>query len=599
MKGAMMKKVLLFLIVFGFVYSVSAIDLLKFHISNLRSTDMVTGPWMYDFDDPGLPTHDGNPFTLKPGPSNSHLYAFRNLDWATPATTSTLMVENLPFVTGSDVVTVTMEPYILTGFNHINTVLPIAPWTIYGQAGDRRDYTTGICHFYVNSVEKMRLVDCKIVAISPYQNASQIRVILTALGIPGAAGWQMNVGSGGAVVVGGWGYLDPAHTDAQWQTAFANPYGNQVFMDFSNTSYVFGTPYGWYTFDVNIRPAYHQECIATEEIPAGNNVDVIIPEANVATHFNTAVSGGATEQLRGYTVNEVLEFPGGNYPPEILTKATKYWQLSTTLSSFNADITFDVTGQALKNPAAWRILSRPFYSTDWVIYPTISVVDANHIKALGVTSFSEWTVGSIEGTLPVELSSFTATAAAQLFVSLQWTTESETNNLGFNIYRSSDSFASNAIKLNQGMIAGTNTSVQHSYNFTDPEVESGATYYYWLESVDFNGTGHFSNYVTVTVSGNSIPNVPTVTALKNAYPNPFRVNSATHIGFDVKEGEAAKLTIYNIRGQVIKSYVRFTGNQLVSWNGCDNQGKSCVAGVYLYKLISPSISVTKKILLTQ
>ena len=57
-------------------------------------------------------------------------------------------------------------------------------------------------------------------------------------------------------------------------------------------------------------------------------------------------------------------------------------------------------------------------------------------------------------------------------------------------------------------------------------------------------------------SENNSPELPERTRLYSAYPNPF--NPETTISFDVKENDIASLTIYNIKGQVVKSYDKLT-----------------------------------------
>ncbi len=237
--------------------------------------------------------------------------------------------------------------------------------------------------------------------------------------------------------------------------------------------------------------------------------------------------------------------------------------------------------------------SNPDFANAGMIYPYFAVGNFR------ITGFDNFLVSYNEIELPVEMSSFTATVTSQMLVNLQWTTESETNNLGFNVYRSSDSNISNALKLNQAIISGTNTSTTHSYNFTDPEVENSTTYYYWVENVDFNNKSNFSNYITATIDNPTTPTITVATALRNAYPNPFTAASGTKIGFDVKTGETATLTIYNTRGQVVQQYSRSQGSQEVSWNGIDSHGNVCGAGVYFYKLNTTNTSITKKFILLQ
>lgn len=198
-------------------------------------------------------------------------------------------------------------------------------------------------------------------------------------------------------------------------------------------------------------------------------------------------------------------------------------------------------------------------------------------------------------TLPVELSSFSAILTAQNFVKLTWVTESETNMNGYNVYRNET--ADYAAATHIGYQASTNSSTQHVYTHTDNEVETNNTYYYWLECVDFNGTSTLYGPQYVTVVGNDTPNLPTVTTLNNAYPNPFK--SSTTIAVDVKEGENATITIYNILGQAVMTYRVPAGSHNLSWNGRDSKGNACGSGIYFYKLTSPTKNQTKKMVIVK
>lgn len=198
-------------------------------------------------------------------------------------------------------------------------------------------------------------------------------------------------------------------------------------------------------------------------------------------------------------------------------------------------------------------------------------------------------------TLPVELSSFSAILTAQNFVKLTWVTESETNMNGYNVFRNETADYSAATHI--GYTASTNSSTQHVYSLTDNEVETNNTYYYWLECVDFNGTSTLYGPQYVTVVGNDVPNLPTATALKNAYPNPFKTN--TTIAVDVKEGENATVTIYNILGQAVMTYRVPAGSHNLNWNGRDSKGNNCGSGIYFYKLSSPTMNQTKKMVIVK
>jgi hypothetical protein len=87
----------------------------------------------------------------------------------------------------------------------------------------------------------------------------------------------------------------------------------------------------------------------------------------------------------------------------------------------------------------------------------------------------------------ITLSSFDAKAGNGL-VTLNWTTESEINNSGFNIYRA-ESENGQYIKINTSLIPTKGSSTQGaSYEFVDTNVQNRKTYYYKLEDIDLSGT---------------------------------------------------------------------------------------------------------------
>jgi len=201
-------------------------------------------------------------------------------------------------------------------------------------------------------------------------------------------------------------------------------------------------------------------------------------------------------------------------------------------------------------------------------------------------------------TLPVELSSFTATLTATYFVKLTWVSQSETGLLGYRVYRNTSNDQANAVMITPSMVPATNTSTTQTYSITDNEVSIGNTYWYWLESVDY-GTSQFHGPVSVIVEGEVPPVIPTATTMRNAYPNPFKVDGRTTIVVDVKANDAGSVTIYNILGQAVKTYPVIPGTNNITWNGRDSRGNVCGSGIYFYKLSTPSTNQTKKMVIVK
>jgi hypothetical protein len=109
-----------------------------------------------------------------------------------------------------------------------------------------------------------------------------------------------------------------------------------------------------------------------------------------------------------------------------------------------------------------------------------------------------WPVRTVESIQTViKLSSFIATPKAGKVV-LQWDTESEIDNDGFNLYRS-DAENGNYIKINTTLITVKGSSTQGaSYEFTDTDVQNRKTYYYKLEDIDLNGKSTMHSPVSAT-----------------------------------------------------------------------------------------------------
>ena len=88
--------------------------------------------------------------------------------------------------------------------------------------------------------------------------------------------------------------------------------------------------------------------------------------------------------------------------------------------------------------------------------------------------------------LPVELSQFSA-KFVQDEVVISWTTESELDNAGFNIYRST-SPTKNFQRINAKLIRGAGTTGKRStYQFIDKTAKPNVAYYYRIEDVDLSG----------------------------------------------------------------------------------------------------------------
>ena len=200
-------------------------------------------------------------------------------------------------------------------------------------------------------------------------------------------------------------------------------------------------------------------------------------------------------------------------------------------------------------------------------------------------------------TLPVVLTSFTATLMVQGKVRLDWVTQSETNLSGFRVLRNTVAEVSTAIAVSS-LIAAANTSSTVVYSFIDSEVPGNGIYYYWLQIEDLDGGISYSAALTVQVTNGENPDIviPKITALLDPFPNPF--NPSVTIPFDLAVDGRVTLKIYNLKGQLIRDLLdenRPAASHRVLWDGKDNKMHNVSTGTYIILMNAPNYRSSHKI----
>jgi hypothetical protein len=175
-----------------------------------------------------------------------------------------------------------------------------------------------------------------------------------------------------------------------------------------------------------------------------------------------------------------------------------------------------------------------------------------------------------QAVVPVELSSFTAKVSNRL-VRLEWRTESELNNAGFEIEKRASFSDWESI----GFVKGKGTTTQPTtYSYSDSDKLMFRTYFYRLKQIDFDGSFSYSSEIEVELS------LPEKFQLNQNFPNPF--NPSTTISFSLPHSAFVNLSIYNIIGEKVAEVVNGQldgGNYNYIWNPKDMN-----SGVYLYEL---------------
>jgi parallel beta-helix repeat protein len=208
----------------------------------------------------------------------------------------------------------------------------------------------------------------------------------------------------------------------------------------------------------------------------------------------------------------------------------------------------------------------------------------------GASSYCSAPNESQDYSLPVELASFNATAGNGN-ITLKWITESEIENLGFNIYRST-SRDGEFVMLNAKLIAGAGSSSEsHEYSYIDRDVKSGLTYWYKLEDVDYNGKTEFHGPISAVLANTT----PTEFGLHKNYPNPF--NPVTTISYDLAKDVYVELAVYNILGGKVITLVNGNqpaGSYQLEWDGRDSRGLIVSSGMYLLRINAGNYCKTNK-----
>jgi hypothetical protein len=95
-----------------------------------------------------------------------------------------------------------------------------------------------------------------------------------------------------------------------------------------------------------------------------------------------------------------------------------------------------------------------------------------------------------------------ALAGCTTQVRVEWTTESELNTAGFNLYRGESPDGPFPLKVNDALIpASPDPLVGGEYLFVDKAARPGATYYYQLEEVEKSGVTNTYGPVEAHSSG--------------------------------------------------------------------------------------------------
>jgi Secretion system C-terminal sorting domain len=188
---------------------------------------------------------------------------------------------------------------------------------------------------------------------------------------------------------------------------------------------------------------------------------------------------------------------------------------------------------------------------------------------------------------PVELSSFNANVTGN-DVTLNWRTETEVDNYGFDILRMFSQNGEGNEWITIGFVYGNgNSNSPIEYEFIDMDVSSAGTYFYRLKQFDNDGSFEYSDMLTAEIDA------PNTFHLSQNYPNPF--NPETKIDFTLPQTETGSLKVYNILGELVNVIIN---NELeAGTHSVIFDASKFPSGVYIYRLETENFSTTKSMTL--
>lgn len=271
---------------------------------------------------------------------------------------------------------------------------------------------------------------------------------------------------------------------------------------------------------------------ASSEITTGDNIDGVNRNILVHSQFNMQATGlgAADEMLTKYNIS----YSSGdmNFAKRLLPDN----------NDTGSGVSIGLASQTPANTLCQIHLNHGIETT-----PAVGTLTTSNIILTGFDTFNSFAVED-PGSTPITLSDFSAELNNDR-VDLSWITESENENMGFNIYKNGDLIGS---FMNSPVLLGHGTcSEPHNYSFSDLSIIPGKSYVYTLSDVANNNSETLHSDKSISIS---IPKMLTASTenykLCAAYPNPF--NPTFTLPFDLEISSIVKASLYNVNGDMVQ-----------------------------------------------
>jgi len=308
----------------------------------------------------------------------------------------------------------------------------------------------------------------------------------------------------------------------------------------------------------------------TEEVTVtANKADFKFVVAPQLIEVTGTVVNGEGEPFTTATTITFVNTDGEAYQPAAVTTATGAFTIMTVAGEYNVTATATVGGQMY----AWATDAEEPFEVGEETEPLEITMELKTWKV----------IGTVTGVAGETLSGIT----------LKLTDQATTNPVPEKTTTTGEGGAFTFT----GVLNATYTLSAHSVQpLTQIPQEETYDLAIAVNNADFTLTTAFE--LSQALEEADVIGLPTITTLKNNYPNPF--NPSTTIAFDIAKDGHVSIEIYNIKGQRVKSLVNDSfrvGRYSVVWNGDDNNGRNVGSGVYFYRMTTSEYRSVKKMLL--
>ncbi len=326
----------------------------------------------------------------------------------------------------------------------------------------------------------------------------------------------------------------------------------------------------WFANDLSGWCSGHDKLAATTD--GGDNWDIINDIELESIHF----------------INDDLGWGRNNDGIHKTTNGGDNWEL-TSFSGSSSDIFFinEITGWAATGSMIYKTING---GASWFLQAdesqqinAVYFVNSDTGYAIGNNGLILKTIDGGGGEIPVELTSFTASAQGK-YIILNWETATELNNFGFKIYRKLNDNKFEFINFTEGN--GT-SSEPHNYIFKDYPCQNGE-YKYQLKQIDYNGAEK------IYESGNVVYNHYQELQI-SAFPNPF--NGLLNIEYNAPEGGDVQIGVFSLTGESIyKTIDKYNGEHFRKAQIDMNNYNS---GIYILRINSKNRTRAIKVLMVK